>query len=366
MLAGSIANAKLLNSSVTIGTTAIALGGSATTLAGLTSVTSTTFVGALTGNASTATSATSATTAGSATTATTATNIAGGAAGAVLYQSASGTTASLAGTSGQVLMSQGGNIIWITPNYVAGNTAITAGTYKSVTVDTKGLVTGGTNPTTLAGYGITDAANIAGSASQAFSASTFTGALSGNASSATTASGLTSATTIVSVSAATAPTTGQVLTATSATTATWQTVAGGGGLTTTDDTTTNATYYPTFVTTVAGSTAKMSSTKLTFNPSTGSLFSTEFLSSSDERLKDNIATLENNVETIKAIRPVSFNWKENGKKSYGVIAQELEMILPELVEEAGDYKRVKYDALVGFLLGAVQELSARVEALESK
>ena len=52
-----ITNANLANSSVTVGTTAIALGASSTTLAGLTSVTSTSFVGALTGNASTATSA---------------------------------------------------------------------------------------------------------------------------------------------------------------------------------------------------------------------------------------------------------------------------------------------------------------------
>ena len=52
-----ITNANLANSSVTVGTTAIALGASSTTLAGLTSVTSTTFVGALTGNAATATSA---------------------------------------------------------------------------------------------------------------------------------------------------------------------------------------------------------------------------------------------------------------------------------------------------------------------
>lgn len=42
-------------------------------------------------------------------------------------------------------------------SYVLGNSTITAGTYKSVTVDTKGLVTAGTNPTTLSGYGITDA-----------------------------------------------------------------------------------------------------------------------------------------------------------------------------------------------------------------
>jgi hypothetical protein len=55
MLAGSIANEKLTNSKVTIGTTDISLGGSATTISGLSSVTSTSFVGALTGNASTAT-----------------------------------------------------------------------------------------------------------------------------------------------------------------------------------------------------------------------------------------------------------------------------------------------------------------------
>jgi hypothetical protein len=55
MLAGSIANNKLLNSSLTIGSTAINLGSSSTTLAGLTSVTSTSFTGALTGNAGSAT-----------------------------------------------------------------------------------------------------------------------------------------------------------------------------------------------------------------------------------------------------------------------------------------------------------------------
>lgn len=57
----SIPNSALNNSSITVGSTAISLGGTATTIAGLTSVTSTTFVGALTGNASSATTATTAT-----------------------------------------------------------------------------------------------------------------------------------------------------------------------------------------------------------------------------------------------------------------------------------------------------------------
>ena len=55
MLAGSIENNKLTNSTITIGSTSTALGATSTTIAGLTSVTSTTFVGALTGNASTVT-----------------------------------------------------------------------------------------------------------------------------------------------------------------------------------------------------------------------------------------------------------------------------------------------------------------------
>lgn len=58
MLAGSIANAKLLNSSVTVGSTSIALGATSTTLAGLTSVTSTQFVGALNGTVGVITPAT--------------------------------------------------------------------------------------------------------------------------------------------------------------------------------------------------------------------------------------------------------------------------------------------------------------------
>ena len=57
----SIPNSALTNSSITVGSTAISLGGSATTIAGLSSVTSTTFVGALSGNATSATTATTAT-----------------------------------------------------------------------------------------------------------------------------------------------------------------------------------------------------------------------------------------------------------------------------------------------------------------
>ncbi len=58
--------------------------------------------------------------------------------------------------------------------------------------------------------------------------------------------------------------------------------------------------------------------------------------------------------------------KKNDEKSVGVIAQEVETILPELVKgEEGD-KSVNYSGLVGVLIEAVKELSARVEELENR
>jgi hypothetical protein len=204
---------------------------------------------------------------------------------------------------------------------------------------------------------------------------------------------LTTATGSVSVAAATAPTTGQILTATSATTATWQAApvslptqtgntglflttngttaswaaVAAGGLTTTDDTTTAATYYPVFATTAGGSTAKTSSSKLTFNPSVGTLGATIFNSLSDVNAKTNITPIENSVSTVNQLRGVGFEWKDNGKKSYGVIAQELEAILPDLVStDPEGIKSVNYDGIIGFLINAVKEMDSRIKTLENK
>jgi hypothetical protein len=89
----------------------------------------------------------------------------------------------------------------------------------------------------------------------------------------------------------------------------------------------------------------------------------DFNSTSDENLKTNILTVENGLETIKSLRGVTFDWKINQKPSIGVIAQELERVLPELVSD-GDPKTVNYNGLIGVLIEAVKELSAEVENLK--
>ena len=159
-------------------------------------------------------------------------------------------------------------------------------------------------------------------------------------------------------------TAGQVLTSGGTGAApTWSTPSSGGSVTLADDTSTNTTYYPTFATATSGTatTIKVASTKLTYNPSTGVFYSTEFSSSSDEKLKENISTITNGLDVIKQLNPVEFNWKSGNGKGYGVIAQEIEKILPELVTSDGEYKSVKYDQIIAFLISAVKDLANKLD-----
>ena len=98
--------------------------------------------------------------------------------------------------------------------------------------------------------------------------------------------------------------------------------------------------------------------------------------SSDERLKENIIEIPNSLEKIKQIKGVLFNWKEGydkvhpygDNKDVGVIAQEVQQILPEIVKENvhNQFLGVRYEKLTPLLLEAIKELSKKVEELEKK
>jgi hypothetical protein len=98
---------------------------------------------------------------------------------------------------------------------------------------------------------------------------------------------------------------------------------------------------------------------------------TAYGSPSDLRLKENIATIENPLDKVSQLRGVTFNYKEDGSKSTGLIAQELEKVLPEVVYETEDindsdnkFKAVRYGNVVGLLVEAIKELKAEVEELK--
>ena len=73
-------------------------------------------------------------------------------------------------------------------------------------------------------------------------------------------------------------------------------------------------------------------------------------SSSDVKLKENIKVVENPLTILKDIRGVSFDWRSNGETSYGVIAQEVENVLPELIKENEKGLTVKYNGLISVLI----------------
>lgn len=81
---------------------------------------------------------------------------------------------------------------------------------------------------------------------------------------------------------------------------------------------------------------------------------------SDINLKENIVNIDSPLETIKRLRGVEFDWIRSKKHSIGVIAQELEKVLPFLVYEKEDgTKTVQYTALIGLLIEAIKELSEK-------
>lgn len=79
---------------------------------------------------------------------------------------------------------------------------------------------------------------------------------------------------------------------------------------------------------------------------------------SDERLKDNIQTIDGALGKVNSMRGVTYT--KDGLESSGVIAQEIEKIAPELVKD-GEYKSVAYGNLVGYLIEAIKEQQIQIE-----
>lgn len=92
---------------------------------------------------------------------------------------------------------------------------------------------------------------------------------------------------------------------------------------------------------------------------------------SDEKLKDNIKVVDNAVDKLHQLKGVTFNWKRDNQASAGVIAQDVQKVLPQAVKEITDMKgdthlTVNYAALTSILIEAVKDLSEQVKELKGK
>ena len=93
-----------------------------------------------------------------------------------------------------------------------------------------------------------------------------------------------------------------------------------------------------------------------------------FTSTSDARLKQDVTELEGALGKLKSVRGVHFTWKESGKADTGVIAQEVEEVLPHAVHtrEEDGIKQVDYGKLAPLLIQAIKEQQAQIAELTAR
>ena len=133
-----------------------------------------------------------------------------------------------------------------------------------------------------------------------------------------------------------------------------------------DETSSASVHYPVLSRNTSGqNTGNVSSTKLTFTPSTGLLTSTDYNSSSDMTLKQDFTPIQNPLDIISQLTGFGFTWKDSKQKSYGLSAQEVEKVIPDIVKDRPDgTKGINYMNLTAFLIEAIKDL--RQEIVELK
>ena len=88
---------------------------------------------------------------------------------------------------------------------------------------------------------------------------------------------------------------------------------------------------------------------------------------SDVNFKTNINSISNAINTVNQLDGKSFEWLDTGIGSYGVIAQEIADVIPDIVKENEQgIKGVNYDSLIAYLIEAIRELKTEIEELKRK
>lgn len=131
-------------------------------------------------------------------------------------------------------------------------------------------------------------------------------------------------------------------------------------------TATNESYYITFVASSAGAQTGLSSTNVRVNPSTGTISATNFDSTSDARFKSELNVIGNALDKLTQLTGYTFTMIESGQRSSGLIAQDVEVVLPEAIGGTEDKKTIAYGAMTGLIVEALKELNAKVVELQKQ
>lgn len=135
-----------------------------------------------------------------------------------------------------------------------------------------------------------------------------------------------------------------------------------------------STYFPLMNTASSGDITgvTVSSSKLSFQPSSGTLTVDNLTVSNDFQadsitetsslvLKTDIEPIQNAVDKIVSLSGINYTRISSGRREAGLIAEEVEKILPELVDSQGEYKSISYSRLTAYLIEAVKTLKTELD-----
>ena len=137
-----------------------------------------------------------------------------------------------------------------------------------------------------------------------------------------------------------------------------------------DETATATTYYPVITTqTAAGflTTSRVSSSKLSYQPSTGTLTSTVLNETSSITLKENFSPIEDALDKILELSGWIYDRKDGSSKNEaGLVAEEVEKVIPNIVTKnnQGNPESIAYTRLTAYLVEAVKTLKAEIDGIK--
>ena len=131
------------------------------------------------------------------------------------------------------------------------------------------------------------------------------------------------------------------------------------------DESSDTTCFPIFTTAATGDLAPKSGSNLTFNSSSGALTASNFVTTSDKRLKSQIQPIKEGLEIIKQF--TSYNYIKDNERESGFIAQEVKEVIPHVVYENNQgYLSMSYRGVLAHMHKAILELEQRLVAIEKK
>ena len=103
------------------------------------------------------------------------------------------------------------------------------------------------------------------------------------------------------------------------------------------------------------------------NPDFGVVTASKFKTTSDIALKENVIGIDRALDKVLGLKGVSFNWKDTSSKQIGMIANEVEKVIPEAVDTDDDgYKSIDYGGIISYLIESIKTLKVEINDLRGK